>query len=156
MLQKLFSHLRKINSGFSFIESLVSLSILSLMAVCIVAGILIANKSYAKSKADVQQTYIIYETDKYIRNIAKTVRPPYWIRKMDVNFSGSSFDLCWVNGISSSQTFHLNSNIKITKIDLVGKKDSIPLGMRVFFEYNECEYSTSCLFASFPYGDFEI
>lgn len=156
MLQKLFSHLRKNNSGFSFIESLVSLSILSLMAVCIVAGIMIATKSYNKSKAVVHQTYVVYEADKYIRNVAKSVRPPFWVKKLDVTFSGSSFELCWINGVSSSQTFNLNPNIKITNIELVGKKDSIPLGMRVSYEYNDCEYSTSCLFASFSYGDFEI
>lgn len=156
MLQKLFSHLRNNNSGFSFLESLVSLSILSLMAVCIVAGIMIATKSYTKSKAAIQQTYSVYQTDKFIRDVAKSVRPPFWVRKIDVSFSGSSFDLCWVDGVSSSQSFELNSDIKITNIELVGKKDSVPIGMRVFYEFNGCEYSTSCLFASFSYGDFEI
>ena len=136
-------------------ETLISLSIVSLMGICIIFSILICMQSFRKSKEKLLLANGLLKTDTQIREVCKKVKIPYWIHKTDFDYTSTSISLDWIDGINKPQTFFFD-NIIINKVEWIQKQNKAPIGLRIIYIFENNEHNISCLFSTFPYSDIEI
>ena len=155
MKQKSSFRQNSFDSGFTFIETLISLAIISMMAVVITGGILISLQSYRKARTEIKKANLLLASDTQLRNDASHIMIPYWVSEMKFSFTESSITYSWVDGKEDSQTFSY-TNIAILDAELMKKGGKAPSGIRIKYEFDGNVYTASCLFSTFPYGDVKL
>ena len=147
-LKKLFQNKA---SGFSYIEAIVSLLIISLVAVMIASVYSVSIKALTNTRQKLKNSINHLKVDEEIREFISSVDYPFWIKEYKMNFSENAITVEYHKGIEGCTTKEFNE-VKIIECDFIRTSDKEPVGIYVKYILNEKEYETKSLFASFPYG----
>ena len=143
-------------NGFTFIEVLVSLLIISLVGMVLYASFSAGFRGIEKSKAEMRTAVRRLQTDSIIRSAAGSVRIPYWITEYEMTAAGETLEFPWYDGEKEIKTVRLPSGVVIDKSELVRKDGEAPFGIRITYKIGKREYTTSAAFGSFPAGKVKL
>lgn len=147
-LKKLFQNK---SSGFSYIEAIVSLLIISLVAVMIASVYSVSIKSLTNTRHKFKYSINHLKADEEIREFISSVDYPFWINEYKLDSSENSITVEYYKGIEGFTTKEFN-DVKIIECDFIRTSENEPVGIYVKYILNEKEYETKSLLASFPYG----
>ena len=142
----------KQEDGFSFIEVLVSLLIISLVGIVLYASFSTGFRAVEKSQTEVRTAVRHLQADHIIRSAAGAVQIPYWVTDYEMSAGERTLDLPWYEGEKESKTVQLPEHVIIEKSELIKKDGKSPFGIKIQYKIGKREYTTSAAFASFPAG----
>ena len=144
------------SEGFSFIEVLVSLFIISMISMLLYFAYSLCLKTYNRSKEEIKITTLRANTDYILRKKIEKVTIPYWEKEYIFSFTDNSISLNWIDGKNDLIQVLLPENVKVIDVELIQSKENKYLGMKVSyellskkFEAKEREESFSFSFSSF-------
>lgn len=153
---KKFIQIRKQTNAFTYIEVIVSLLIISVLAGLLYITFSIGIKQFRSSKKSVNYLIERLDTDTIIRTGIEKVSIPFWVTEYDYSFSNNEIALSWINGIKEKTIINIPDNAVIINIEeILSEKDSIK-GLIVKYTINNHVYEIKALFASRTYGDVQI
>jgi prepilin-type N-terminal cleavage/methylation domain-containing protein len=142
--------------GFSFIEVLVSLLIISLVGVVLYASFSTGFRAIEKAQTEVRTAVRHLQADHLIRSAAGAVEIPYWVTDYEMAAGENTLDLPWYEGEKESKTVQLPEGVIIEKSELVREDGKAPFGIRIQYKIGKREYAASAPFASFPAGKVKL
>jgi prepilin-type N-terminal cleavage/methylation domain-containing protein len=146
----------KSENGFTFIEVLVSLLIISSVGIVLYASFSAGFKGVEKSRTEIRDAVRHLQTDSVIRSAAESVQIPYWVTAYEMTAAGGSLELPWYEGKKETKTVQLPAGADIEKSELVREDGKSPFGIRITYKIGKREYTTSATFASFPAGKVKL
>lgn len=138
-------------SGFSYIEAVVSLLIISLIGVLLASVYSISIKSISKMRIKINDSVEHLRVDDELRDFISCVDYPFWVKEYKVDSSENSITVEYFKGIEGTETKEFK-NIEITECDFLRNEQKEPFGLYVKYKLKEQEYETKVLFSSFPFG----
>lgn len=138
--------------SFSYVETLVSLLVISIICVLLAFCYSTSVKSIVKTKQKAKEATQILQFDTFLRNTINSISVPAWEKDYTFTYSKNNIDLPWVNGKKEPQNTSIPEDFIIEKAETIKYKNSKPAGLKVIYTYNKKEYECSCLFSSIPYG----
>lgn len=154
-LKLLLKNNQKFYLGFTLLESLISLSIISIISIVITAGILLSMQSYRKSSDQVKNAYKLLEIDRQIRNICSNIEIPFWETNAEISFTEHTFSTKWYKSKDNLETFEF-PDIIITKIEQIQSKKNKLYGLIIYYSFNEKAHICKSLLKNIPYGELEL
>lgn len=154
-LKLLLKNNQKFYLGFTLVESLISLSIISIISIVITAGILLSMQSYRKSSDQVKNAYKLLEIDRQIRNICSNIEIPFWETNAEITFTEHTFSTKWYKSKDNLETFEF-PDIIITKIEQIQSKKNKLYGLIIYYSFNEKPHICKSLLKNIPYGELEL
>lgn len=144
------------NEGFTYIEVVVSLVIISLVAGLIYFSYAVSFKSLNSSKNRIKTEIIRINTDTLLRKNIESISIPFWDKEYDYSFSDNTIKLGRINGSREPYEIKLNDSVIITSCNPLKNKADKITGFEIRYQINGKEFETSALFASHDYGELEI
>ena len=149
-------HKLKINEAFTYIEVIVSLIIISLIACLLYFSYSICIKGFNSSRESVTDSLIHISVDSYFREKIQTVTIPYWLYDYEYTFTDSEIMLSWMNGEKKLDKVTVPKNVKIDDIRVIFSENKNIKGLHIKYFIKSKEYETKVLFASRVFGDLQI
>ena len=152
--QKKWQKNKNKDNGFSFMESLISLAVISIITLCISNGIIMSMRAYNKNKTIASNSCTLLQVDKQLREIITSIQNPLEINKEDITYSDHTLSVKWYKSENSIKTFEFN-DIDILEIKMI-KKSFKNIGVNILYSYIKEKYNCICLFSHLPYGEVEL
>lgn len=146
----------KSRDAFTYIEVIVSLLIISLIAGVLYISYAACLKNIDSSRISVNDSIERLNTDTLIRKKIENVVIPFWIKKYETSYSSNTLTLQWINGIDKSETIIIPDNFSIVEVEQIVLEGNIPKGLIIKYEYKKNVYELKALFASRPYGKVQL
>lgn len=141
--------------AFTYIEVLVSLIIISLIAGLLYFSYFVSIRSLRKSENDLKIQILRLDVDTKIRDSAEEFIIPFWEKHINLTFSESQISFSWGDSPNNKRVLDFPSNVRIKNCDFLYSSSDIPQGLSVTYEINNQEFLTKALFASYFYGEKE-
>lgn len=145
----------KREKGFSYIEVIISLLIISFIAGLLYFSYSICIKSLYSSKESIKNSIEHLEADKYLRESIQSVSLPFWQKTIEYAFTENEINISCSSG-EIIKTFKMKHNIKLKEIDPIYTEGDRIKGLQIKYSINNKLYETKALFASRYYGDIQI
>jgi prepilin-type N-terminal cleavage/methylation domain-containing protein len=140
-------------AGFTLVESLVSLAIVSMIGVIIFMAFSVGVKSVTQSHSSVLAALRHLKTDTVLRNSLEKVRIPYWEKDFELSATATTLVVPWYGGAKEAHAIALPDGVKDITYELVKPvENGAPTGCRVKYRIDNREYSSAVVFASAPPG----
>lgn len=143
------------NSAFTYIEVLVSLIIISLIAGLLYFSYFVSIRSLRKSENEVKIQVLRLDVDAKIRDSVEGFTIPFWESGIDLTFSESQISFSWGDSPNNKRVLDFPSNVCIKDCEFLFSSSDTPQGLAVTYEINSQEFITKALFASYIYGEKE-
>lgn len=148
--------LQKTNEGFTFVETLVALTVIALISIMLVFCYSTSIKTLNKTRSKTKNTFEVLTIDENFRRIIQSISLPEWESTYECSYTSSSLSLQWINQAEDSIQFDFDSSLFITNVEILKYKNSMPAGLKITYLYQDHEYICSELFSSIPYGQVEL
>ncbi|MCI6592811.1 MAG: type II secretion system GspH family protein [Spirochaetia bacterium] len=145
----------KKSEGFSYIEVIVSLLIISFIAGLLYFSYSICIKSLYSSKESIRNSIDHLEADEYLRESIQSVLVPFWQKSIDYSFTENEISISWDNG-EVTKSFKMKAKAKIIEVNPIYSEEVRIKGLHIKYNVNNKSYETKALFASRYYGDVQI
>ncbi len=155
ILKSLYNH-KKSKEAFTYIEVIVSLLIIALLAGLLYFSYAICIKGINSSRKSVKESIEWLNTDSLIRKKIEQVSIPFWVTDYEYSFSSNSLTLSWINGVNNSETLSLPEIFKIQKVETIDAENDSIKGLIVKYQYKNADYELKALFASRTFGSSQI
>ncbi len=171
-MQKTKLHWKQNNEqGFTFVETLVSLLIISLTAVILYGAFNSSIHAIYSSVSHTITNYQILKTDTVLRREVANICIPYWQKDFTYTTSYNKIELPWYcakdkwtlslfisetgnlileTDADSKKTYTLLNGIEDISFKLVTASNNIPFGIKITYTKNDKKYITTVLFSSRP------
>lgn len=149
---KLFLSFANKNNGFSFIETLVSLLIISIISTVMYLSFSSSIKEIIKIKEKEKLDYQIFRSEQIIRNTISSIDIPFWKRDFYFFITEDSISCNYQNGNNKIETKKLPYSIKILSYEIIYFEKTNPVGIRIEFEMDNRIRIINQVFASRPIG----
>lgn len=144
---------KTLNSGYTYIEVLVSLLVISMLSALLFFSYSFCVRSIRKTRQNITSSIERLNFEYSIRKKINSVSIPYWLKDYELSTESNVLILNWVNGVNSLELIHYPATIKILKIEQITKKSGFIIGLKINYEFRGKEYEILELFASRKYGD---
>lgn len=149
---KLFSNFVNKDKGFSFIEALVSLLIVSIISTVTYFAFSSSIKNIIKIKEKERIDFKIFRTEQVIRDIISSVEIPFWKTDFYFRVEDDYISCNYLNGNKKIETRNLPYPIKPSSFDVVYFEEIKPVGVRIEYEIMGQYRKISQTFATLPIG----
>lgn len=147
---------RSYSDGFSYIEVLVSLLIISLIGSLLFFSYSISVRSVDSSRKKVKTELLRIKTDSQLRKTIEKISIPSWTSEYEYNMINNTIELSWVDGKENPQLLELDRKVEPIELKPLKFDDGHIVGFIIRYLINGTEYETVAVFASRPYGKEEI
>ncbi len=147
---------KKAYEGFTFIETLVSLTVITMICVMLVFCYSSAIKGITKSRKQVNSDLELIDFDTSLRKIINSISLPQWKKDYNFTYTSTSLFLEYVNGSSEYIETTINKNFQIKNCFVIFYDNKKPAGLKVYYSYKNKEYICSELFSSIPFGQVKL
>jgi prepilin-type N-terminal cleavage/methylation domain-containing protein len=89
---------RPLDGGFTFVEILVSLALLSVLSVALLAGLLNAQKLVGRIVREAGTSARVVQLDGAVRRSVRRVRVPFWVRQVEVEQGDGWLEVPYLDG----------------------------------------------------------
>lgn len=141
--------------AFTYMEVLVSLVVISMVAGLLSFSYATGVKSLRNSKKEVTNQILRLNTDTQIRKYVEKVIMPFWENEYEITYSSNQISLPWVNGKEAPISINFPNNVKIVNCEVLLSSSDNPQGLIVTYNIDKEDYITKVLFASYKYGEKE-
>lgn len=148
--------LQENNEGFTFIETLVALTIIILISLMLVFCYSTSIKTLDKTRSKTKDSIEVLDMDKNFRQIIQSISLPEWETTYSYSYTSSSLSLQWINCSEDFAMFDFDSSIVINNVEIIKYKNNIPAGLKITYLYKNNKYSCIELFSSIPFGQLEL
>lgn len=158
ILKNLYNYKKnqKSKEAFTYIEVIVSLLIIALLAGLLYFSYAICIKGINSSRKSVKESIEWLNTDSMLRKKIEAVSIPFWQKDYEYSFSPNSLTISWMNGVKTSETISLPDVFEIQSVEPINsEKDSIK-GLIIKYQYKNSEYELKALFSSRSFGSVQI
>ena len=146
----------KARAAFSYIEVVVSLMIISMVALLLYFTYAVSVRSVNSSKQRIKTEIVRIKTDTVLRRSIENIIVPAWISEYEYSFNDNSINLSWVNGNQNITEIEIEKMVKIISVEPLKTKTDKILGFEIKYSIDVNEFETIAIFASRPYGESEI
>lgn len=146
----------KKSNAFTYIEVIVALVVISLIAGLLYFSYSICIKSFTSSRESVREAVERLNTDAFLRKKIQSVSIPYWEKDFDFSFSEAQITLPWLEGIKAEQSVIMPENASIKDVTPIKSDKGKPKGLHIKYYIKNNEYVVKVLFASRFYGEVEL
>lgn len=143
---------KKVHEGFTFIETLVSLSVITMICVMLVFCYSSSIKGITKSRVQVNADLELIDFDTTLRKLINSISLPEWKTDYNYTYTSSELFLEYVHGSSELAKTGINKNVKITDCSVIFYDNQKPAGLEIHYIYCGKEYTCNELFSSIPFG----
>jgi len=144
---KLLKKLKNNNCGFSYIESIVVLVLMSVFLTVLSISTFVCMKSIRKVYVRNRETTILLENQKKMRMYINSVKNPFWEKEYVPDFSENKIFLPY-NTVEDREALELNENFLINEVEILRNSMMLPIGISVSYSYNGNSYKMVQNFAS--------
>ncbi len=148
--------INKSKEGFTYIETLVSLAIVTMICVMLVFCYSSAIKGITKSREQVNSDFELIDFDTSLRKLINSISLPEWKKDYYVKYTPNSLLLEYVNGSSEYTETTINKNFQVKNCSVIFYDNEKPAGLKVCYSYKNKEYICSELFSSIPFGQVKL
>lgn len=148
--------LQKTNEGFTFVETLVALSVIAIISVMLVFCYSTSIKSLSKTRSKTKDTFEVLSIDEKFRKIIQSISLPEWENTYNYSYTTTSLSLQWINRAEETVKFEFDSSLIINNVEIIKYKNDIPAGLKITYQYQNHEYICSELFSSISFGQVEL
>lgn len=134
--------------GFTIIEALVSLGIISLVCVVLYAAFATGTKGITGSHRSLSAALKRKRTDAIVRQATGNVEIPFWLKVYEFTATEHTLSLPWSNGVPGVIEVELPEGVTIRECKPAGGTETRPDGLRMTYEVDGVPYSLSAVFAS--------
>lgn len=149
---RLFSNCVNRNKGFSFVETLISLLIISLISTVMYSAFSSSIKSIIKIKEKQKKDFEIFRTEQELRNIVSSIDIPFWEKNFYFKITDDSISCSYLNGNPKVETKNLPYPINLLSYNVVYFEKIKPVGVKIEYEIMGQPRIISQTFASQPIG----
>ncbi|ULQ59086.1 prepilin-type N-terminal cleavage/methylation domain-containing protein [Brucepastera parasyntrophica] len=163
--------MNKNEEGFTFMEVLVAIAIISIIGLSLLWGIASISDSVTRARENARLALSLLKADEYIRERTAEIRIPYWERNITFESSGSSASIPWYQGDKNAYLRFFTENntvyaetefngetaklalltgIENIEIRILENKNGAPAGLEIIYMLKGKEYRTVSPFASIP------
>lgn len=146
----------KSSAAFTYIEVVVALIIISLIASVLFFSYSVCIKSINSSRKSVKSAVEYLNIDSYLRKKIESVSFPFWLQKYDYSFSDNEIVLSWLDGVKDKQIIKLPEEVRIIDIKPLLSENKRIKGLYIKYYIKKQECELKALFASRIYGTEEI
>lgn len=112
-------------SGFSYIEAVVSLLIISLIGVLLASVYSISIRSVSKARIKIKDSVNHLRVDDELREFISCVDYPFWVKEYKVDSSENSITVEYFKGVEGTTTKEFK-DIEITECDFLRNEQKEP------------------------------
>jgi type II secretory pathway component PulJ len=158
ILKNLYNYkkIKKSKEAFTYIEVIVSLLIIALLAGLLYFSYAICIKGINSSRKSVKESIEWLNTDSILRKKIEAVSIPFWQKDYEYSFTPNSLTISWVNGLNASETINLPNIFKIQAVEPINSENDSIKGLIIKYQYKNSDYELKALFSSRPYGSAQI
>jgi prepilin-type N-terminal cleavage/methylation domain-containing protein len=159
------------NDGFTFIETLVAISILLIVGMLLYTALHTTLSAGNKTKTTAMESRQLLLIDTALREATQDVTIPYWEKAMIIKNENLSVEFPWLGGKKNNkliisidnghfilktveqeeeQTTQLAGNVSDVCIKVLYTDTGIPAGCTFTYTLNSNQYSTTAVFSSHP------
>lgn len=149
---KLFSNYVNRNKGFSFVETLVSLLIVSLISTVMYFALSSSIKNILKIKEKERIDFQIFRTEQVVRETISSIEIPFWKKDLFFQVTEDFISCNYLNGNKEVEKKILPYSIKDVVVDVIYFEETKPVGVKIEFEIKGQHRVISQTFASLPIG----
>lgn len=146
----------KKNEAFTFIETLVSIVVISIITSLIYFCCSSAIKNIYKARTLTSADLKIIESDNKLRSIINSVSVPDWETDFEIKFTSRTITLRWVEGRDEDFIYEMDPDIEVDKCSVLQYRNGKISGIKIEYLYNGQRYECSQLFSSIPFGQIEL
>ncbi len=147
---------KRLVQGFSLVETLISILIISLIASVLYLVYWTSVKSLSSSKVQLQYSNLRLNTDILLRKNIESVSIPFWVNEYDYSFDKKSLLLSWVNGVRSPVLVKIPDKVTIENVELILSDEKNPSALKVIYRIDKKTYETISVFSSRKYGEYKL
>ena len=146
----------KSKEGFTFIETIVSLAIITMICILLVFCYSSAIKGITKSREQVNSDLELIDFDTSLRKLINSISLPEWKNDYNFTYTSTSLFLEYVNGSSEYIETTINKNFQIKNCSVLFYDNEKPAGLKVSYSYKNKEYTCLELFSRIPVGQVKL
>ena len=147
---------KKSDEAFTYVEVLVSLLIIALLAGLLYFSYAISIKSIKTSQLTLKTAIERLNTDLLIRQKVEQISIPFWYKSYDYSFTSNTLTLSWINGVRNSETINVPDYISIIEVNPINTDSNESKGLQIIYNLHQRTYELKAFFASRPYGSIQL
>lgn len=141
----------KQNSAFSYIEVLVSISVIAVISLLLYFSYSVCSKNIYHVHQNLENELKCLRVDNEIRKGIENVRIPYWETRIMHTIRNNSIFISWFNGNNELYEIRLPEYVKeIQMHEIIYSGKTVGFEVSYLLLNKECK--TSALFSSCPFG----
>lgn len=140
------------NKAFTFIETLVSLLIITIISTVMYLSFSSSIKDIIKIKEKERDSYKIFRIEQTIRDTISAVEIPFWSSDFYFSITEDTISCNYLNGNKEITTRKLPYPLKIINYEIVFFEKKKPVGIILNVEIDNCDRIINQTFASRPIG----